>query len=123
MRKARRYLLLIVLVTIVVYFAVLFSKYLYLTNDSKLNELISRNVAFDYVVLEETPSPSTSWRMMVDMERFRDYQWTWYIRDFTAWRYDPTATEMDKNQKIVGWVDMNGKIVILAYMKGDGGLY
>jgi len=60
---------------------------------------------------------------MVNEGRFRDYQWTLYIRDFTAWRYDPTATEMDKNQKIVGWVDMNGKIVILAYMKGDGGFY
>jgi len=60
MEKARKYLLLILLVTIVVYFAVLFSKYLYLTNDSKLNELISRNVAFDYVVLKEKPAPSSS---------------------------------------------------------------
>lgn len=121
MEKARKYLLLILLVTVVVYSTVLISKFAYLTNDSKLNELISRNVAFDYIVLEDKSSPSSNWRMMVNEGRFRDYRWTWYVRDFTAWRYDPTITDMEKNQKIVGWVDMNCKIVILAYMKGNGG--
>ena len=79
-------------------------------------------VDYEYIVLEDNVVFYTLWKQILDESEYRGYKWTWFVRGFTAWQYPLDEVEPNENYKIICWVDMNQKVIIVARLHGSRGL-
>ena len=105
----------LVLVSLMLYFSY---QFILLSDDSRVLEAIRSDprVPYQYIMLFDV---ETMGGVRDTLSFDYGFEYTFFLRQFEAYRDSPDTTLASENRKIIGYVDMNLKVWYIAELRGD----